>query len=204
MMVDAKQIEAVLRRGEQGERRAGWDQPATLWQIRAIGTRGIALVPMPLEVMNPPGEFLQYAAHWMTHDPDGQQCSLLMATGGLGEFAGVAFINEVWINNTPGLVPDGRALADIPGSVEARNVACVDTSARLWMLMRKRGGRLEDYTTILGSDITPHIYGRIPGALRDMVLTIAQHLPEGGADLEALRSMAVTDADIRSAHAEPQ
>lgn len=189
MMLERDAIEEVLRRTEQGERRAGWDRPASLWQVRAFGNT-VGCLRLPVPVQAPVGDFMVHVAAWMTEDRHGQRLAQTLADPG---FAGIVLLHEVWMNDVlrgDDLARRDRPLADIPGSVEARNVACVDTSGRLHMLMRKRGQKLVDFSTL---DPRMHLGGRIPTALRDMTLAVARYMPAGTADVDALRTL---DVDV--------
>lgn len=102
-------------------------------------------------------------------------------------FVGVAFLSEGWENSLPADQRDGRQLADIPGSVEVRTVACVDTSGRYTLAHRVRGQRptTREYGTGGGAGVA----GAIPAALRDMVLGVARRMRPDDADIHALAKL---------------
>jgi len=105
-------------------------------------------------------------------------------------FAGLMFASEAWFNDDPALErdTDQRALADIPGSLECRFVHIVDCGGRYHVVTRIRGKKPETITVQPG-DPDAVVVGRIPVALRAIMLGIAKRLPFGSMDLDAVTSL---------------
>ncbi len=185
MIPDDNMIKAVLVRMEQDINKRGWDQPARLWALTAIDD-GLRASPVPLPDGSP-GETLERAAAGFTATSAGRAVVAALARR---EFAGFVFISESWANYemTPEqYARESRRLADIPGSVESRDVSCVDTGGRLLGLHRKRGKEpVNNWETTDGN--FSGLGGRIIDALLVMVRAIAEKMPAGTADLETLRN----------------
>lgn len=186
MIPAADEVERAVRALEIGVHRQGWDKSPS---VMALMHNGRTLLPAPLPVMlqEPLGEFMLFWANYLKTTQAGRQMAVNMADE---NFAGLALVSESWANSS--LSPqereaDPRKLADIPGSYESRDVLSVDTAGRLFMLHRQRGMK-----PLAGmSEVT----GRIPLALLSIVLTVAELMPSGTANVQALREVHLLTRD---------
>jgi hypothetical protein len=180
-------VEAVLRKAEANQRRAGWDQPATLWRL-VTRAGGLACIQMPFGGEGYPADKLEYLADMMRHNPRGRMAAQAVALA--GNFIGFAVICESW--GKFDMTPDEQRqrttrLADTPGAVEVRVVSSVDITGQAHFLLRKRGEKLRRPPEL--SVAEANLQGRIPDLLRDLVLTVALLMPDGDADLAALGAL---------------
>jgi hypothetical protein len=149
------QLEAAVHAG-------GWDEPPSLWFLR----EGAPPVKAPLEIQNPPAEFLLRIAERLgSSNPIGH--AALLATIALNPSA-VAFVCEAWMNNTftseEERKKEKRALADIPTSVEIRAAHAVDLDGGQYLVSRTRGSEPESHYVAPG-DTTTRTGGRVFEAL---------------------------------------
>lgn len=166
-------------------RRHGWDGPPLFAALsyRPHRDRKVKASPIPM----PDGKAAEHLAHMADAFDEGHPAAV-QAVRSLGVdsgFAGLALIFEGWAGERK--PPDGLGVADMPDAFEVRLAVAVDCGGRLHMLGRKRGSAPV-------SDYLRDIVGRVPHALRRMVLGAALAMPFGSADLDALRQLD-TDPD---------
>lgn len=104
-----------------------------------------------------------------------------------GDFIGVIFICEAWESTLPPEERDGRKIADIPGSVESRNVYAIDAGGHVYWTKRIRGQQPENY---VDGEEGAVITGDLIEALREIMLAAADQLPEE-IDVEAVKKIGI-------------
>lgn len=195
MIVPEKVLSDGIVRLEEKMHRGGWDEPDKLFAM--IGTtagtvpefmrQGFprqtqALVAYDLtgvlKALN--GTVLNELADAMEQDPDAGMIAGLAKP----EFVGFAVSVETWVNMT--MTPEERAedprrLADIPGSVEARQIVSVDVAGRALMVHRQRGK--QPITSV------SELQGRSLRGLARMTWAVARKMPLGSVELDALRDL---------------
>jgi hypothetical protein len=179
--------EEVVRRKlfalERRLNRDGWDQPPALYTMHCEG-RNVAIEPRPGSFPNA-GAYVHSLADIFENHAAGRTLARTLATP---SFAGFAVDCESWQyhGNMPPEKRNGRKLADIPGSVECRDVMAVDVGGRLHWVSRIRGQQPYEPPYAHGGMLS--MSGRMVVALRSMTLSVAKLMPFGTADLDALRS----------------
>lgn len=193
---------------------AGWDQPPQLlalytqttppegemcgvWMLGAIG------IADPKDIgVNPPAFLEQMAeALLLTKEPDGIQFVMALAKD---SFAGIAFIVEGWFRGhaaerSPGVLEpafpescSAESMAEgLEDGHEVRNILCVDTSGRFYMVTQPRD---RDIRIAVTQPHEPAAGGVVAKAIRDLVAAIGRHCPPGTVDLLAVRD-AVDERD---------
>lgn len=176
--IPRKHITAMLLHVERRVNEAGWDKPPCLG-ILTVSTKSnnnvMGLHVMNVAIPNPPGAFVEYVGQEHLEDPAFAQ-TLVQDYG--DEFYGVVFMCEVWMGTMAPSERDGRALADIPGSLEARQISAVDIHGRQYFINRVRGQKArttEDMNFV-------ELAGRVYQGLHNMVLGTVRQMP-GRADL---------------------
>lgn len=177
-------IKSALKNYEITVNRQGWDKPPQFLMIFALTPNLLRLAQMPLPDGSP-AQILKTAASEMRKTEKSELREVLA----LPSFAGLAAITETWANNT--ITPDeyqalratGRRMADHPASYEARDLLAVDCAGRSHSIHRKRG----DKTTYLAG-----LGGGMIGAIKEMVLMVAEQMPPGTADVEAIQALHLT------------
>jgi hypothetical protein len=176
---DRAAVAAYLRKLEQGIHRYGWDQPPMCAELH-WHTSVMQVESIPLPDGNP-GEYLSSVARLFSSD----QPEVKAGVAGIAQpaFFGMVLVNEAWGNDE--LTPEQnqarrKPLADTVGSYESRIVSAVDIRGNIYCLNRRRGEKPEDWSRY-------PITGRVIRSLHAITLAVAERLPPGLADLEALR-----------------
>lgn len=183
-------VERLFRKIEQGVNKLGWDQPPHLAELLWNGSSILSARLMPIEIQSPPGGFLEHLGEVFQNEDQGRQTAQMMAAD--PRFFGLIFHTESWSNEqlTPEeYLRETRSLADIPGSVESRDLTAIDIAGRIYGLHRNRGEK----PLYLTED---HAYaGRVIVGLQKMMIAIGEHLPAGDVDLGALRNLNLPDLE---------
>lgn len=162
------EVIARITNVEQAIHRGGWDEPPSLHMLYGAGNYRV-----PGSAPNPAGaqlERLSYALDEATQPA----ARLLLAQIIARDPLAVMFVCEAWMNSSfasdEERQQDGRNLADIPGSVEARQAMAVALDGHLYALTRVRGQKpvVEDYS--VGHERRPT--GRVPEALERIAAAI--------------------------------
>lgn len=155
---------------EQAIHRRGWDEPPNVYLMYRQGlSRPLGPVP------NPPARALAQVARAVAAEADVPQLRAMMAESINRGLVAVAFTCETWMSTAftsdEERQADGRDLADIPGSTEARMVCAVDLDDRQYVVMRVRGGKPK--TEVYPADHTGRVQGLVFESLSMMVTAFA-------------------------------
>lgn len=176
----------LLRKAEQDVNRHSWDQPARLVELRWTGAT-LSTRRTPSTVRPPIGMYLRFVADRMRTSPAGRALAVGMAEQSV---VGIALFCESWSNSELS-IEQARdltvSLADTPGSYESRDVAAIDIYGNAYGIHRRRGHKPVEAHADLP------LAGEIMRGLRDIMLTVAEHVPAGQADLDALRALRILD-----------
>lgn len=188
-------MERLMLKLEQSIHHAGWDQPPQLRHLMRRGANRVTLSrPMPVPWEGHPGLIIAGIADQMDRPtPRGEL--LARSTAMLPGWYGFLFASEGWMSDIDPDERDGRKLADIPGSVETRQVYAVDITGGAYFILRRRG---EKPKIVTGLDA---LGGRVPNSLAPMVKAVAEYLPDdSGVDREALASINIVSEveDLRA------
>ncbi len=183
MMHMAARIEADINR-------KGWDQEpmfTLLFRSEINESRMIiSAAPYPVQptdVDPNPAVGLSKIIHWLDHE--GSEFPVVPPDIGT-DFYGFAFSAEAWHSELSPEERQGRRLADIPGSKEARVVQIITPEGNFIFVERLRGE--QPIMTVLGpGGIEPELIdGNLPVAMRDMMLMVGRKIPFAGVDMAAV------------------
>lgn len=186
---------AAARKAEALAAEQGWDAPPRLIALRGIrmlGGTAVAAMELPFADVIPDGNPAVALRFLADHMGEGHLMAELAESLAHEYFCGFAFVVEAWLRTAKTkeeLSSDRRRNADIPGSEEIRTATVVDTAGRLTYCHRVRGKEPEVWSSTAAERFVPG--GRVPGALRDMVLAVALKMPFGSADIDAIKSAQV-------------
>lgn len=179
--LDADYMCKMLLKAERGIHRGGWDQDAFLATLEMPRPTVIGLRGVPIPVLNPPGEHIEYLGQSFLTDLElGQFIAKEIGPA----FIGFALVTEAWsLAQTPEEAEarwaSGRRIADIPGAQEVRNINAVDVWGRVFLVSRVRGekpqafgGRPED-----NPEGVTEVTGRVVQGLLNMTLGTARQMP---------------------------
>jgi hypothetical protein len=172
------QMTEFMRALEQRVHEQGWDQPALFASVHALSNGAFLVIPVPLpygEVVRSLGILADEARPDHFERENAWRDSMVALT----------LVTEAWGNDwTPGETPPpptDRSLGDVPGSYECRQLSAVDVWGHTYVIHHRRGREPITVTGAIMSTIMQH--------LRTMTLAIAEAMPEGRADLQALRNL---------------
>ncbi len=186
MILDKKLIEAFALGLEARAHTGGWDQPPMLvafFHTKADGSlpEGIAAQPFRVQPArvdgsDPVGALLLIAAAAdlppVDYLPDVRD-----------SLAGLAFVHEGWMPPEGHDSNDPRDFADVPGGVEARGAQVISCGGHFLMARRVRGKDPEVIDAAAMGGVTA---GRIPAALRALLLRLGEGMPREMFDRDAV------------------
>lgn len=172
--VDRDTLDRLLLGAEAEVAKGGWDQPSCLAVVEWTAFETWAVASLPMQIADPPSEFLRYLA-------DRFMASIRLTTGLLENcpgFYGTAFISEGW--QGPPMTPaalrtfaeEGKSFADVPGSLEVRQITVVTLYGEALMVQRVRGREPKVFPVQL------QVVGDVPESLRLMTLAVAKQMPD--------------------------
>lgn len=184
---DVNDIKAIAKKIEQAAHRNGWDQPPVLgYFARLHSSAGYVVRPMPIHLPGLHGsariavEIMVEAFRAGHEEGIGSRAAELFPADLRNMLAGIWLATEAWMNSIPVEERGGRSLADIPGSVEVRNVALIDCGGRSVYVDRVRGDKPK--VTLNGPGIDARD-GRVTGplfeALRDLLVEMCKIMDDG-------------------------
>lgn len=170
----------------------GWDDTPPMFGIilghRADAVKTYGVLPFPVQPYEIAPDDVVGGLKAMGRSMVQFKPGKIMQRGALADLAGVFFSSEAWHSTIPEDQRDGRRLADIPGSQEARTVYILDTAGRFIFVQRIRGEKPTVEVTAAGKfDVT----GRLVDGMRMVLLAMAREMPLGTADLDAIRQVGV-------------
>ncbi len=178
----------MLRKAEQAINRDGWDQRPRLSYVFHRRPGAMSLRQMPLDIGSPTQAYLTDIAVQLGTDSAWSRNTRRSIRLLHPDLRGIAFVQETWSNThiSPGqfaqLRNEGRSLADLPTSNEARDLFMIDFWGRIYALHRNRGKKVF-------VDRVAHSSGAIVAALLSIVTSIAEVYPDTHCDRQALTTV---------------
>lgn len=171
----------ALRDAEATVAADGWGQPWIMGSMEWKDGLLLASLPTP-DTIQDPGDFLARLSERMLVDPKGPASMLRCSPGLFGIFVMI----EGWAA-PPAMSREELEryrstphLSTIPGALPCRNISAIDLAGEVYQFRRIKGENLVDITELPGYR---RMTGRIPRALRDILLAVARTLPKEEADL---------------------
>jgi hypothetical protein len=179
--LDADYVCKLLLKAEQGIHRAGWDQEAFLATLEMPRPTLIGLKEVPIPILDPPGEYIEYLGQQFLADHELGQ----FIAKEIGQpFVGFALVTEAWsLEQTPeeaeARYASGCMLADTPGAKEVRNICAVDVWGRIFFVYRVRGEKPEAFGGSPEHNLKglAEVSGRVAQGMLNMTLGTARQMP---------------------------
>lgn len=191
MTPDRDTVAAFLHDVEAHVNRGGWDVPAQMAEIHRSET-SLGLNPVQMPRRGPPADHVAQLADWMTTGAfiGGPLVQVLSQRP---SFFGYLMVVEAWVNDDVSPEDDHKHMADILGSYEERLLLAVDIRGNAYGIARRRGQEPVEHPPVTFT-------GRLIQSLHAMTLAVAEQMPPGLADLDALRRCeAIPTADEQAA-----
>ncbi len=193
MIPDQALIEQMMLQVEAKIHKFGWDEPPQLFTVEALDPETLVMRPKPIFPSGNPADFLEYMAAAFRESSTGRALVREIARA---SFVGFLFVTASWGNYelTPEQwLTETRSMADIPGSIESRDVTCVDVAGRVMAMHRNRG---EEPLASFGDEpVWTTLGGKVVESLLAMTIAVAEKMPAETADLEALRRVNVVTTE---------
>lgn len=195
MRYSDEDIKRFLLKVEADVHRAGWEMPPVLAGVTEIRPGVLKLGIFPVTLQNPVGEHIRQIGEQFNEPGQTQDLVKDIIDTSPGPFFGIAFISEVWGNDS--LTPaegeawyaSGKKLADHPASIEARQMTVVNVYGGVHSVMRTRNKKpiVEDFQFTGGRQLH---------GLFDMLKALVVYVPDEDCDRKAVQALhSLTNAE---------